>query len=56
MDKDFYIYIGYAVVKCMKYIFMPFGVSFFAGFLVEKALRSQPKSQRKKRSRKNRFK
>lgn len=28
MEDDFYTYIGIAVVWCVKYIFIPFGVGF----------------------------
>jgi len=56
MDRNFYTYIGYIVVKCMECIFIPFGVSFAARFFAEKALRSQPGRQRKKRPYKNRLK
>ena len=56
MDKDLYTNIGYFVVLCMKYIFIPLGVSISARLIVDKMLRPQPEKQRKKRSFKNRSK
>lgn len=55
MDNDLYINIGYAVVWCVKYIFIPIGVSVIARIIADKLLRPQPQKQRKKRSNKNRF-
>ncbi len=50
MDKAFYSNIGYAVVWCVKYIFIPFGIAFFVRVLADKVSQPQPKRQRKKRS------
>ena len=55
MGNDLYVNIGYAVVWCMKYIFIPIGVSVSARLIVDKLLQPQPKRQRKKRLNKNRF-
>ena len=56
MSNELYINIGYTVVWCIKYIFIPLGVAVSAGILVDKLLRPQPDRQRKKRSYKNRLK
>ena len=52
MNDKLYITIGYAVVWCMKYIFMPIGVAVSAIVIAHKLLRPQPERQRKKRSQK----
>ncbi|HHV98957.1 MAG TPA: hypothetical protein GXX36_05880 [Clostridiaceae bacterium] len=53
MNTDFYTNIGLAVVWCMESIFIPVGVAVSARIIIaEKLLRSQPKRQRKKRSKK----
>jgi hypothetical protein len=54
MNKEFYTYIGYAFVLCIKYIFIPIGVAIIGRLLSEKLLPPQPKkrllgAQRKKR-------
>lgn len=49
MGNDFYTNVGFIVVVCLKYIFIPFGVAFSARLLSERALRLQPKKARKKR-------
>jgi hypothetical protein len=54
VDKEFYINIGYTVVWCAKYIFIPLGVAVFARIIAEKLLQPQPDRQKKKRSNKNR--
>ena len=56
MNNEMYINIGYAVVWCIKYIFIPVGVAFTARVLADKLLRPQPVRQRKKRFNKNRLK
>lgn len=56
MNNGLYTNIGYTVVWCVKYIFIPLGVAVFARIFAEKLLRPQPERQRKKRSFKNRFK
>lgn len=56
MNNEFYTSIGYFVVWCMKYIFVPFGVAISARVFVDKVLLPQPERQRKKRSNKNRLK
>ena len=56
MNDDLYTNIGFAVVWCMKYIFIPFGVAFSVRILADKLLLLQPLRQRKKRLHKNRFK
>jgi hypothetical protein len=55
MDKEFYTNIGFTVVWCMKYIFIPIGVALTARILADKLLLPQPDRQKKKRSNKNRF-
>ncbi len=56
VDNEFLTNIGYAVVWCMKYMFIPFGVAVSAIIFAEKLLQPQPDRQKKKRSYKNRFK
>lgn len=56
MNNDFYAYIGFIVVWCVKYIFIPIGVGIFVKVITKKLLRPQPDRQRKKRSYKNRLK
>ena len=56
MDKDLYTNIGYFVVLCMKYIFIPIVVGVAIRVISGKLLQPQPEKQRKKRSKKNRFK
>ncbi len=56
MNKEFYTYIGYAFVLCIKYIFIPIGVAIIGRLLSQKLLPPQPKKQRKKRLVKNRLK
>ncbi len=56
MSREFFTNIGYAVVWCVKYIFIPFGVAVFAKIFAEKLLQPQPDRQKKKRSSKNRLK
>jgi hypothetical protein len=55
-NNELYTTIGYAVVWCMKYIFIPIGVALSARIVADKLLPPQPERQRKKRSNKNRFK
>ncbi len=55
MDKDLYTNIGYFVVLCMKYIFIPVVVGVAIRVISGKLLQPQPENQRKKRSNKNRF-
>ncbi|HHW00602.1 MAG TPA: hypothetical protein GXX36_13770 [Clostridiaceae bacterium] len=50
MDTDFYASIGYAVVWCVKYLFIPIGVAVSARIITDRLLRPQPERQRKKRS------
>lgn len=50
MEKDFVAGIGNAIVWCMRYIFIPFGIAVSARIVAEKLLQSQPERQRKKRS------
>ena len=50
MNNDLYTNIGYTVVWCVKYIFIPIGVSVSARIISDKLLRPQPEKQRKKRS------
>jgi len=49
MEHDFYTGIGYAVVWCLKFIFIPIGVGVSVNYIVGKLLQPQPKRQRKKR-------
>jgi hypothetical protein len=56
MNKEVYTNIGYALVWCVKYIFIPLGVAVLARIIAEKLIPPQPERQRKKRSDKNRFK
>ena len=56
MSNELYINIGFFVVWCIKYIFMPLGVAVFARIIVDKLLKPQLDRQRKKRSNKNRLK
>lgn len=61
MDKGFYITIGYVLIWCIKYIFIPTGVAILGRLFSERLLRPQPKkrqqgAQRKKRLIKNRLK
>jgi len=50
MNKDVYASIGFGLIWCVMYIFVPFGVAVTGRMLSEKLLQSQPKKQRKKRS------
>jgi len=56
MGNDLYISIGFTVVWCANYIFIPLGVAILGRILSEKLLRPRPKQQRKKRLIKNRLK
>lgn len=61
MNKDFYANIGYLLILCTKYIFIPIGVAILGRLFSEKLLQPQPKKrligvQRKKRLNKNRLK
>ncbi len=56
MDNDLYTNIGYFVVLCMKYIFIPIVVGVAIRVISGKLLQPQPEKQRKKRSYKNRLK
>jgi hypothetical protein len=56
MDHEVYTNIGYAVVWCVKYILIPFGVAVSSRIVYDRLLPPQPERQRKKRSDKNRFK
>ena len=56
MNKEFVTDIGYAVLWCTKYVFIPFGIAVSAKIFAEKILQPQPERQKKKRSYKNRFK
>ncbi|HHU90722.1 MAG TPA: hypothetical protein GXZ22_06660 [Clostridiaceae bacterium] len=49
MDNDFYTIIGYAVVWCVKYIFVPIVVGITVKLITGKLFQSQPQKQRKKR-------
>ncbi|MCX8130286.1 MAG: hypothetical protein N3I35_09330 [Clostridia bacterium] len=55
MDRELYADLGFAVIWCIKYIFIPFGVAVSSRYIAEKLLRPQSERQRKKRSVKNRF-
>ncbi|HHV96025.1 MAG TPA: hypothetical protein GXX37_06065 [Clostridiaceae bacterium] len=55
MNNDLYTNIGYAVVWCIKYIFIPIGVSVSARIIAERLLQPHPEKQRKKRFKINRF-
>jgi hypothetical protein len=55
MDNNLYTDIGYAVVCCVKYIFIPIGVSVSARIITDKLLKPQPEKQRTKRFNKNRL-
>jgi len=55
VNNDLYTNIGYAVVWCIKYIFIPIGVSVSARIISERLLQPHPEKQRKKRFKKNRF-
>ena len=50
LNNDLYTNIGYAIVWCLKFIFIPFGVAISARIAGERLLQPQPKGQRKKRS------
>ena len=56
MNKEIYTNIGYTLVWCVKYIFIPLGVAVLARLIADKLLPPQPDRQRKKRSYKNRLK
>jgi hypothetical protein len=56
VDGNFYTNIGYAVIWCIKYLFIPIGVAISARIIADKLLQPQPGRQRKKRFHKNRFK
>ena len=56
MSNGLYTNIGFIVVWCTKYIFIPLGVAISARIIVDKLLQSHPDRQRKKRSYKNRLK
>lgn len=56
MGNELYSNIGFIVVWCIKYIFIPLGVAVFARIIVDKLLKLQTVRQRKKRSNKNRLK
>ena len=49
MGSELYITVGYGLMWCVKYIFIPIGVAVAARLIVEKLLRPQPERQRKKR-------
>ena len=49
MNKEIYTNIGYALVWCVKYIFVPIGVAVSTKIIVDKLHRPQPERQRKKR-------
>lgn len=55
MNRELYTNIGFIVVWCMKYIFIPMMVAISARLIAEKLLRLQPGRQKKKRFNKNRF-
>ena len=55
MNNELYTNIGFIVVWCVKYIFIPLGVAISARIFVDKLLHPQPDRQRKKRSNKNRL-
>ncbi|MHB8061400.1 MAG: hypothetical protein ACYDG2_02015 [Ruminiclostridium sp.] len=55
MNKDVYASIGFGLIWCVMYIFVPLGVAITGRLLSEKLLQSQPKRQRKKRLIKNRL-
>lgn len=48
-DRDFYANIGYAIVWCVRYIFIPIGVGVSVRLITVKLLQPQPDKQRKKR-------
>ena len=48
MDKDLYTNIGYFIVLCMKYIFIPVVVGVAIRVISGKLLQPQPEKQRKK--------
>ncbi len=56
LNNELYRNIGYAVVMCLKYIFLPIGVAVTARVIVDKLLQPQSERQRKKRPYKNRSK
>jgi hypothetical protein len=56
MSNGLYASIGFIVVWCVKYIFIPLGIAISARIFVDKLLLPQPDRQRKKRSYKNRSK
>jgi hypothetical protein len=56
MNNMLYTNIGFIVVWCIKYVFIPLGVAVFARVIVDKLLKPHPERQRKKRFNKNRFK
>ena len=49
MDCVLYTNIGFFIVWCAKYVFIPLGVAIFARIIVDKLLKPQPGKQRKKR-------
>ena len=50
VNKDLYTNIGYFIVLCMKYIFIPIVVGVAVRVISGKLLQPQPEKQRKKRS------
>ena len=56
MNREIYTYIGIAFIWCVKYVFIPLGVTVSARIIVDKLLQPLPIGQRKKRSNKNCFK
>ncbi len=55
MSVQFIINIGLAIMWCVKYIFIPFGIAVFARLFADRVSRPHPKRQRKKRSEKDRL-
>jgi hypothetical protein len=56
MDYVLYTSIGFFIVWCAKYVFIPLGVAVLASIIVDKLLKPQPGKQRKKRFNENRLK
>jgi hypothetical protein len=56
MDNQIITSIGIAILWCVKYLFIPFGITVFARLLADRLSQPQPERHRKKRSRKDRLK
>jgi hypothetical protein len=55
MDYVLYTGIGFSIIWCAKYVFIPLGVAILARIIVDKLLKPQPGKHKKKRLNKNRL-